>query len=243
MRTHHFPTTARGPDYGAPLFTALREACAADWRAYVRHRFVAGLGDGSLPRAAFLAYLRQDYLFLIHFARAWALAAVKAEHVDELRQAAGAVHALIDAELRLHVGVCAAEGVPEAELAATPEAQETLAYTRFVIDAGLSGDLLDLLAALMPCVLGYGEIGLRLGDEAAASTPYGDWIETYRGEPYQEICAAAASLFETVAARRIGPEPAASPRWPGLVRRFGTACRLEAAFWDMGLRAGRAEAA
>lgn len=32
------------------------------------------LGDGTLPDAAFRMYLVQDYLFLIQFARAYALA-------------------------------------------------------------------------------------------------------------------------------------------------------------------------
>ena len=55
------------------LFERLKAAAAADWGDYVGHPFVRQLGDGSLPEAAFRAYLVQDYLFLIHFARAWAL--------------------------------------------------------------------------------------------------------------------------------------------------------------------------
>ena len=52
------------------------------------------------------------------------------------------------------------------------------------LDAGHSGDFLDLMAALAPCVLGYGEIGARLAD-AAGDTPYADWIATYAGAEYQ----------------------------------------------------------
>ncbi|MFV0300090.1 MAG: thiaminase II, partial [Paracoccus sp. (in: a-proteobacteria)] len=58
------------PDYGRS-FALWRADCAETWAAYTRHAFVEGLRDGTLPRAAFLNYLRQDYLFLIHFARAW----------------------------------------------------------------------------------------------------------------------------------------------------------------------------
>lgn len=223
-------------DYGSPLFAALRERCAQDWAAYTRHAFPDGLGDGSLPRAAFLHYLRQDYVFLIHFARAWAMAVVKSERIDEMRPAAATVNALIDEEMRLHIGVCAAEGISAADLAATEEAPENLAYTRFVLDCGQRGDLLDLLVALSPCVMGYGEIGARLAQEKAADTPYGDWIATYAGAAYQGVCANVGALIETVAARRIGGAPQASARWPELVAIFGAACRLEAAFWGMGLR-------
>ncbi|MEO1016978.1 MAG: TenA family protein [Pseudomonadota bacterium] len=218
-------------DYGSSLFAALREECASAWRTYTEHAFVAGLGDGSLPREAFLRYLRQDYLFLVHLTRAWALAVVKSDRIDEMRHAAATVHALIDEEMRLHIETCAAEGISEAELAATTEARETLAYTRFVIDAGLAGDLLDLLVALSPCVFGYGEIGTRLMATRKPDTPYHDWIETYAGDDYQAVCREAGVLLESVARRKIGTDLKASPRWPQLAGRFGTACELEAAFW------------
>lgn len=222
-------------DYGSPLFAALRSARQEDWAAYTMHAFPNRMGDGTLPRASFLHYLRQDYVFLIHFARAWALAVVKSDRIDEMRQAAAAVHALIDEEMRLHIGVCAQAGIDEATLAATPEAPANLAYTRFVLDAGARGDLLDLLIALAPCVLGYGEIGARLTKTKAADTPYGDWIATYGGAEYQEVCHSVAGLIETVAARRIGATPEASPRWAELRETFAAACRLEADFWTMGL--------
>jgi len=104
-------------DYESSLFAALREACAEDWNAYVDHEFVRRLGDASLPRTAYVHYLRQDYLFLVHFARAWALAVVKSDRIDEMRACAATVHALIDEEMRLHIETCAAEGISEAALA------------------------------------------------------------------------------------------------------------------------------
>ncbi len=103
---------------------------------------------------------------------------------------------------------------------------------------GLAGDLLDLLVALAPCVLGYAEIGVRLKADPGtmlASNPYRDWIEMYGGEDYQEVARAAAAQLERVAARRLGAQVAASPRWSALARTFETATRLEIGFWDMGL--------
>ncbi len=52
------------------LFARLRAAAADDWEAYTGHAFVRRLGDGSMPEECFRHYLIQDYLFLIHFARA-----------------------------------------------------------------------------------------------------------------------------------------------------------------------------
>jgi len=41
-------------------------------------------------------------------------------------------------------------------------------------------------------------------------------------------------LIDAVAARTLGGDPQASPRWPALCHRFATATRLEVGFWDMG---------
>ena len=219
------------PDYGSPAFAAWR-AAAPDWEAYTRHRFVEGLGDGSLPREAFLHYLVQDFVFLVHFSRAWAMAAVKAETVDEIRACAATVNALIGHEIELHIKVCGEAGISRDALEAAAERPENMAYTRYVIEAGVQGDFLDILAALAPCVLGYGEIGLRLKAEAT-SDAYGEWIATYAGEAFQGACHEVGGLIETALARRLGPDPAASPRWPRLLDRFAAATRLEVGFWEM----------
>jgi thiaminase/transcriptional activator TenA len=225
------------PEYGR-AFASWR-AAAPDWDAYVRHRFVRGLGDGTLPRAAFLHYLVQDYIFLTHFSRAWALAVVKADTLDEMRACAATVDALVNHEMQLHVRTCAAAGIPEDRLAAAEEAQGNLAYTRYVLDAGFSGDFLDLMAALAPCVLGYGEIGARLAGEGS-SAAYRDWIDTYAGDEYQTVCRDVGALIDGALCRRLGHDYRATPRWGRLSHRFATATRLEVGFWDMGFAGGLA---
>jgi thiaminase/transcriptional activator TenA len=229
------------PDYGSAVFAGWRGAASEDWQAYTRHPFVVRLGDGSLPRQAYLHYLVQDYIFLLHFARAWALAVVKAGDLEEMRAAAATVDALVNQEMKLHVAACAAAGIAEKSLLAAEEEVENLAYTRFVIDKGLSGDFLDLMAALVPCVLGYGEIGAWLGD-AATDDGYGDWIDAYAASDYQAVCRNVGRLIDRAAAARLGATPEASPRWADLCRTFRTATRLEVGFWDMGLRAGKTKA-
>ncbi|AAV93382.1 TENA/THI-4 family protein [Ruegeria pomeroyi DSS-3] len=212
----------------------MRAAAGQPWRDYTRHAFVEGMKDGSLARDAFVHYLRQDYVFLIHFARAWALAVVKGETHAEMLAAVGTVNTLVVEEMQLHVGVCEAAGISKDALFATPERPENLAYTRFVLEAGYSGDLADLLAALAPCVMGYGEIGARLATEAT-SEAYKDWIDTYAGPEYQAACKAVGELMDQALTRRIGADFEASPRWERLCRTFRTATELEVGFWQMGL--------
>lgn len=223
------------PDYGQ-VFAALRDGCPEQWKAYTSHAFVEGLGDGSLLRASFQHYLIQDYVFLVHFSRAWSLGVIKAETREEMQVCAATVNALINHEMALHVRTCAVAGIDEAALFAAKEEVANLAYTRYVMDAGLQGDFLDLIAALAPCCFGYGEIGLRLAGVAAADTPYADWIATYAGDEYQDVMVSVGRMFDAAVIRRLGPEFRASPRWERLQDRFTTATELEVGFWKMGLR-------
>ncbi|MCH8835520.1 MAG: hypothetical protein IH925_06200, partial [Proteobacteria bacterium] len=80
------------------VFGRLRAGCLDDWQAYTGHAFVGAVGDGTLAEPCFRRYLGQDYLFLIHLARAYALAAYKADDLDDIRQAARALSAVIDVE-------------------------------------------------------------------------------------------------------------------------------------------------
>ena len=224
---------SRDADYGR-AFALWRDSAPEQWEAYTRHRFVQALGDGSLPRSAFLHYLRQDYVFLVHYSRAWALAVAKSSSLEEMKVAATTVDALVNHEMRLHVEVCAAEGIAEAQLFEVREAPQNLAYTRYVLDSGYSGGFLDLMAALSPCAMGYGEIGLALAAEAS-SDAYRPWIDTYAGEEYQDVCAGIGAMIDSALEERLGPRFADAPCWSALCRTFRTAAELEAGFWDMGL--------
>lgn len=215
------------------LFDHLKSACAWEWERYIQHAFVRQLGTGELPEPAFRHYLQQDYLFLLHFARAYALAGYKADTLADMRAAAATFSALVDTEMKLHVTYCAGWGLTEAEMEALPEASPTIAYTRFVLDRGMAGDLLDLHVALAPCIIGYAEIGCWL--EAAPSTqrdgnPYAAWIDMYAGDDYQAVAAAAIENLDSLLARRAG-----EGRMDSLVRTFRMATELEVAFWQMGL--------
>lgn len=223
-----------GP-YGT-AFSLWRAGCLEAWDAYSHHAFVEGLRDGTLPRRAYLHYLVQDYVFLVHFSRAWSLGVVKAETLEEMKVCAGILDALVNHEMALHVETCAAEGIDEEALFSASEEVENLAYTRYVMDAGLQGDFLDLMAALAPCCFGYGEIGLRLAENATAENPYSDWINTYAGDEYQNVMCGVGKMIDAATRRRLGPRPEISDRWPHLQQRFTTATKLEIGFWEMGLR-------
>ena len=219
-------------DYGR-TFNLWRDSAPKFWDGYVNHRFVIGLSDGTLPRKEFLNYLRQDYLFLEKFARAWALAVVKALDLEEMKAAVTIVNALIHDEMQLHVKFCRSNGIDELELSRTEEAPENLAYTRYVLETGYTGSFLELMAALAPCVFGYGEIGRQLAQKSTNDT-YIDWISTYSSSEYQELCGTVGSLIDRAVSLRLGEQAYETPIWIELCEKFKIATKLEINFWEMG---------
>jgi thiaminase (transcriptional activator TenA) len=220
------------------FFEHLKTEASAEWRAYTEHPFPTGMAEGTLSEAAFRHYLVQDYLFLIEFARAYALAVYKSRQLSDMREAASGLSAILAVEMNLHVKLCAGWGLSPADLERAPPAAETLAYTRYVLDAGMRGDLLTLKVALAPCVVGYAEIAARLAarpDARAATNPYRIWIDEYAGAPYQEVAAKARAQLDRLAGLYATPAREAE-----LIAVFKEATRLETNFWEMGWRAGLA---
>lgn len=215
------------------LFGRLCSACSEEWDAFCNHEFVRRLGDATLSEQSFRHYLEQDYLFLIHFSRAWALAVYKAETLTDMRAAAASLNNMLNYEMALHVKYCAGWGIEEQDMEKIKEARANMAYTRYVLDCGLAGDILDLHVALAPCIIGYGVIGKRLASDPATKldgNPYKDWIELYAGEAYQNVALTACKRLDDLAASRVGPG-----RFESLVKTFRQAVSLEVGFWDMGL--------
>jgi len=218
------------------FFERLKAEASQDWRAYTEHPFTAGLANGTLPEPAFRHYLVQDYLFLIEFARAYALAVYKSPRLADMREAASGLSSILDVEMNLHVKLCGSWGLSIMDLESTAAAPETLSYTRYVLDAGMRGDLLSLKVALAPCVIGYAEIATLLAarhDANAASNPYGSWIREYAGPEYQAVASKARAHLD-----RLADLYATPAREAELIAIFKEATRLETEFWEMGWRAG-----
>ena len=211
------------------LFERLKSDNQDIWSRYIGHRFVRELGMGDLPKRCFQHYLGQDYLFLIHLARAYALAAYKSETLADVRQAFLGLSAILNVEMDLHVQFCTNWGLSEVDMEGLPESNETMAYTRFVLEKGVAGDLLDLHVALAPCIIGYAEIGRKLAP-ADKSNKYSAWIDMYASEDYQNIAAVEIEQLERLFVLKAG-----EGRFRALSKTFGQATQLEVAFWEMAM--------
>jgi thiaminase/transcriptional activator TenA len=197
------------------------------------HPFLTGLTDGSLPREAFRFYVVQDAHYLREFARALAIAAARAPTEDDIlmftRHAAGA----LEVERSLHGSFFREFGLTDREVATTPLAPSTLAYTSYLISVAYSGSFTEALGALLPCYWIYWQVGKTLLEQGSPDPLYQRWIDTYGGEEFAAVVSEVLALTD-----RVGSDLGAGER-ERMRGHFLTTARYEWMFWDMGYRRER----
>jgi thiaminase/transcriptional activator TenA len=193
----------------------LRERAAEVWERELAHPFVQGLGDGTLDEARFRVWLRQDYLFLVEYARVVALAAARAEDLESMGRFAELLQSTLVSEMD-HLE------------AAVPQ-PATRAYTDFLVRTAYEGPLAAIVAALLPCAWGYGEIATRLAarSDPPAADRYREWIRTYSSPEFSAYADWLRGQLDLLSESLSGAEE------KRLEEIFMTASEHEVRFWDM----------
>ncbi len=210
-------------------FTDQLRSLADDiWQAQHMHPFVRGIGTGSVDRAQFEHWVRQDYLFLIEYGRLLALAAARAPDLETMRRFAGLTQATFDTEMDLHRAYAARFGISAAQLEAEAKAPTTQAYSDFLLRTAALGDYAELVAALLPCMWGFSEIGLELKRAGMPADPLcATWVEMYASEDFAALSDWCRDLLDD-----LSEHLAEAARRP-LIEAFLTSSRYELRFWDM----------
>src|SRR5919202_6249983 len=189
-----------------PFSQTLRRAADDVWRAQHEHPFVLGVADGTLAVERFARYVRQDYVFLVEYARLLALGAARASDLETMRRFADLAQAILGEEMELHRAFARELGITESELEAEEADPRTRAYTDFLLRTATLGSFAELAAALLPCMWGYAELGVRLAERPPPPDPrYARWIATYADPEFAALAAWCRGLVDRLAAQ-VGPD-------------------------------------
>jgi thiaminase/transcriptional activator TenA len=206
----------------------LYEAAEPLWEAQLRHPFVEGLGDGSLEEERFRRWVLQDYLYLKEFARVLAWATAKADRLESMAWYASVLDLTLNTEMGLHREYAARFGLTPQALEAESMWPTTRAYTDFLVRTAADGDMLDLLAALLPCAWGYVHLASRLSEEPPPPDQrYADWIAQYASDAFRQALDWLREEMDTLA------EGISSGKKAALREIFLVSSRYEYRFWDM----------
>jgi len=197
------------------------------WQAQYEHPFVRELAEGTLDPAAFETWVRQDYRYLLDYARAYAVAGTKARDEATMAYLLGVADRILNDEMDLHREFAAEYGLTPADLEATAKAPTCVAYTNFLVRTAHEGSLAEIAAAIYPCAQGYLDVGERMAEiQGDAEHRYTPFIEKYTSDEFRDAVARAREFVD-----RCGEE------FPGerdaMREAFLTSARLEHDFWEM----------
>ena len=211
------------------LSERLRLSALALWQRQFQHPFVVALGNGSLARANFEFYIRQDALFLDELTKTFAYAATKTSDHAEMEQFGKLFLNTLLVEASLHQRYGERFGLTPTEMASTRMAPTNYAYTRHLLFIAASGTLPELLTAILPCAWIYAEVGRHLvgSTPAAADHPYADWLATYVSPDFDAV---GRWIRERLDARAVFLTAQEEAR---LHEIFLTSTRYEWLFWEM----------
>jgi thiaminase (transcriptional activator TenA) len=186
------------------------------------------------PDPGFRFYVRQDYLFLIEYGRVLALACARAPRLELMERFAELALSTLRTEMELHRASAAEWGISPEQLEAEPMAAATRAYTDFLLRTAALGDFAELVAALLPCMWGYSELGRMLVERARpANERYAGWIDVYATDEFAELTDWCRDVCDEAAAGA-GAETRRRMR-----EAFLESSRHELAFWEAAWRLQR----
>jgi thiaminase (transcriptional activator TenA) len=214
---------------GRAILDSMRAKAAPIWDKEFAHPFVQGVGGGTLAPERFKFYLRQDYIFLIEYCRVFGIAAAKSRDVATIAAFGKLLNDTSTIEMQIHRDYCTQFGISTAELEATRPSMITHAYTRHLLTVAYSAPIVEIVAALLPCQLGYAEIVARLVREGktGAGSIYAAWVEAYASKAFADLAAMMVEMFASLADELSAYQEGVAEA------NFLASSRYEYLFWQM----------
>lgn len=157
------------------------------WEKNLEHPFVKGLADGSLPLKNFQFFMLQDHLYLMQYAKVFALGVLKSREESDMRIFSDLIVATLDTENAIHQSYLRRLGITKEMIRNAKPSIVTDSYTNYMISIAEKEGLGELMAAVLSCSWSYKIIGDWMEKIPGAKEQefYGDWVSMYMSEGYR----------------------------------------------------------
>jgi len=160
------------------------------------------------------------------------MATAKVEDRELMRTFASLLNACLTVEVEMLEELGEKLRIPIDQLRESELSPTNLAYTRHLLCVAYAGTVGELMAAMLPCMWTYQEIGERFGGVSALREHpiYQEWLATYQSQEYIDLVDWYRSLVDHFASEQ-GNSAKEKMR-----RHFILSSRYEYMFWDMAYR-------
>ncbi|KAG0668233.1 hypothetical protein C6P45_004886 [Maudiozyma exigua] len=159
------------------------------WDSYVNHDFVRQIADGTLDLNKFKFFIEQDYSYLVDYGRVHCIAGSKSPKLEDMEEELVIVGRIRN-EMRQHEKrLKEIFGVSDDSYFEQIERGPALNnYSRYFNDIAKRGTWQELVAALTPCMMGYGAAAMKYKENVSAEKGglYDEWIDIYSCANYED---------------------------------------------------------
>lgn len=168
------------------------------WQACLAHPFLQELAAGSLPMEKFQRYIIQDSLYLMEYAKVFAIGILKAKTLAEIQTYYSLLQFVNESEDATRLAYLRQWGITQTEVEATPARPENAAYTAFMKEAAQAGGMPEIMMAVLPCMFSYYWLAKELtaAHPEALSGPFAPFWRDYSSDGYYEACRRWADITE-----------------------------------------------
>lgn len=228
---HNFDLNSRFAQECGNGATAQMVAAAADiWKEYHTHPFVKGIQNGDLDKEKFKYYMIQDYLYLIEYAKVFAIGSAKAKDQKIIQLFEGYLHQIFNGEMDIHRAYMQRLGITEQEISETKMSLDNLSYISYMQKIAYEGGAAEVMAAILSCALSYEAIARQMVEKCPGCEKhefYGEWITGYASKDYHEGNEKLIELMDALC------EDYSKEQMRHLIKVFVNCSRYEGAFWEM----------
>jgi len=207
----------------------LKEKTESIWEDCYNHPFVQNLGSGELEKDTFMFYLKQDYKYLLEYAKIFALGALRASDEQTIKNFTASQKAVLD-EMNLHRSYMTSYGISLDEADNTLSSLFSRAYTSNMMAIGYNEGIVELMAALLPCPWSYYDFACRLREDFRDNLEnnyYKSWIETYACNEFYESFSWFFPAMDKLCEGKDEKE------LEKIINIFKSSVEFEYLFWDM----------
>ncbi|MGL5543970.1 MAG: thiaminase II [Cetobacterium sp.] len=158
------------------------------WDSYYEHPFVKEIGENTLEQEKFKFYIIQDYLYLLEYAKLFALGVIKSKNENDMKKFAKLTDGILNSEMGIHRVYMKKLGITEEDIFKVKPTLDNISYTSYMLSVSHCGDIKEIAVAALSCMWSYKMIGDKLKELYGTDQDfYSDWIKTYSSSTYEEL--------------------------------------------------------
>ena len=184
--------------------------------------------DGTLPMENFRFQCKQNYNYLIEYAKAWAIGFAKCSDYQEFSMWYEVIKETVEHEIPFYKEHWQKVlDIPFSEMETTIMANVKRSYSSHELARCWEGDLAEQVNVLLPCAFVYWYMGQRLTEKCSLPEGhlYREWMSFYIRGWYAEVCERLINLINKLAANK-------SPReLAKMEESFAVGCNYEYLSW------------